>query len=154
MTAGVESVQVRREANGESETKRRRAAANVAKSEVADAADLTASAPRSTRDGLSVGRPDGQNHLIQSKHLAGHSSVVRAAEFSDDGSMLVSGGDGGRILIWNMNQVLNRSQTPTPTILKLAQSNFSTFSLAISADNNRIFVSGRSKDILIYDTHT
>lgn len=70
MTAGVESVQVRKEANGESETKRRRAAANVAKSEVADAADLTASAPRSTRDGLSVCKPDGQNQLIQSKDLA------------------------------------------------------------------------------------
>ena len=53
------------------------------------------------RNGFSVGRLS-QNQLMKSVNLSDHTSLVYAIEFSNDGSLLVSGGEGGRILMWKM----------------------------------------------------
>ena len=112
---------------------------------------IASASVRSTRNGFSVGRLD-RNQLLHVKNLAAHSATVRAAEFSNDGSMLVSGGNGDRILIWKMNQVLDSTRTPTPTVLKASPSYFSALSLAISTDNSRIFAGGNRQGILVFDT--
>ena len=109
---------------------------------------------RFARNGFSVGRLD-RNQFIHSKDLTAHSNgAVGAAEFSDDGSLLISGGNGERVLIWNMEQVLGRScnEPPTPIELKIEQDN--ALSLAVSQDNSRIFVGGLAKDIYIFDAFT
>ena len=103
------------------------------------------------RNGFSVGRLS-QNQLMKSVNLSDHTSLVYAIEFSNDGSLLVSGGEGGRILMWKMEQVLD--WTRTASTLKVTPKNFSARSLAISADNSRIFAGGSVPGICVFDTNT
>ena len=93
----------------------------------------------------------GLKEPIYSKDLEGHFDVIQALEFSDDGSLLVTGGDDGRILIWNTEQALDSTRQSAPTQLTLLY--FSLFSLAISPDNSRIFAGGLGRDIFVFDTH-
>ena len=105
----------------------------------------------SIRNGFSVGRLS-QNQLMKSVNLSDHTSPFYAIEFSNDGSLLVSGGEGGRILMWNMEQVLD--STHTASTLRVTPKNFSARSLAISADNSRIFAGGSVPGIYVFDTNT
>lgn len=113
------------------------------------------SAGRSSPCGFSVERLSKRNQVMQCKDFRGHSSVIRGLEFSDDGSLLVSGGDR-TVLIWKMDQVLdrNRRQPVFPTVLKVAPKDFTLFSLAISPDNSRILVGGRDQAVYVYDAQT
>ena len=100
------------------------------------------------RNGFSADRLDA-NQTVHCKDLTGHSSLIRALEFSDDESLLVSGGRDDRVLIWNMNDV----NATTPTVLKVTpEEDFDLFALAISPDNSRIIVGGGYPDVLVYDT--
>ena len=100
------------------------------------------------RNGLSADRLDA-NQTVHCKDLTGHSSLIRALEFSDDESLLVSGGRDDRVLIWNMNHI----NATTPTGLKITpEEDFDLFALAISPDNSRIIVGGGYPDVLVYDT--
>ena len=93
--------------------------------------------------------PDGE--LLGS--LLGSAGAVHAIEFSNDGSLLASGGDRGQVFIWKMEQVLDSTCTASP--LKVAHKDFSACSLAISADNSRIFAGGpgRPQGIFVFDTN-
>ena len=130
------------------------------------AADSHASPPASTdgasnhavgsasliRNGFSVARL-GQNQLMKSMTLLDHTSLVYAIEFSNDGSLLVSGGDRGQVFIRKMEQVLDSTRTSS-ALLKVTSKNFSARSLAISADNSRIFAGGSDHEISVFDTNT
>jgi WD40 repeat protein len=90
------------------------------------------------------------NQTVHCKDLTGHSSLIRAIEFSDDESLLVSGGRDDHVLIWNMSKV-----NVTPTVLKVsADQDSDLFALAISPDNGRIIVGGSDPDIVVFDTKT
>ena len=52
------------------------------------------------------------SETLHCKNLTGHhSAVIRAMDFSEDGSLLVSGGGDDRVLVWRMDQVLDRSRS-------------------------------------------
>ena len=123
--------------------------------QVADGAVGTRnSSPLSSQRGFSAERLVN-DRPFHCKDLRGHSSGIKALEFSDDGSLLVSGGDGDQpVLIWRMDQVLDRSRQPVPSVLKVKPKDFKLFSVAISPDNSRIFVGGRDKEVFIHDTQT
>ena len=82
--------------------------------------------------------------------------MIRAVEFSDDGSLLVSSGGGDIVLIWNVEQIINAAKTTPRSVLKVTSDFIGDppFSLAISPDNNRIFVGGDYPHIYIYDSQT
>ena len=107
------------------------------------------------RSHLPSGFSDSQK-LVHSKDLISHGSVIRAVEFSDDGSLLVSSGFGDLVLIWNLDLGIEAAITNPTSVLRITSDTISDppFSLAISPDNNRIFVGGDYPHIYIYDSHT
>jgi len=107
------------------------------------------SAVRSSQRGFSA-ELLGQSQPVHCKDLLGHSEVIRAIEFSNDGSLLVSGGDGGRpVLIWRMDQVLSdRTHQPVPSELKVTRNDFKLYSLAVSPDKSRTFLEAETKQFM------
>lgn len=144
-----------RESNGESKQK----LVKIAQENDAGSSSIGSSSFRSVlRNRFSFDGIVDPTRAVHCKDLTGHSSVIRAIEFSDDGSLFASGGDGDRpVLVWRMDQVLNGTRSAVPFVLKI-QNNFQVFCLAISPDNSRIFVSGRpenmGEDILVFDAQT
>jgi len=114
----------------------------------------------STRSEFSIGRlQSSQLQSIHCRDLINHGSIIRALEFSDDGSLLVSGGAGDLVHLWNVDQVLNnRSGAKSiPTAVLKVTSEFigvPPFSMAISPDNSRIVIAGSYPYIFSYDAHT
>ena len=106
----------------------------------------------SSRRQWSVQRPEA----IHCKDLKGHSGVIRAIEFSNDGSLLVSGGNRDRpVLIWRMDQIFDKTNPQlVPSVKKVIPKDFKVFSFAISPDNSRIFVGGRNQAVYVHDTQT
>lgn len=100
----------------------------------------------------------GRLESIPCRDLINHGSIIRALEFSDDGSLLVSGGAGDLVHLWNVDQILNnRSGKSIPSAVLKVTSEFigsPPFSMAISPDNNRIVVAGSYPYIFSYDAHT
>lgn len=86
---------------------------------------------------------------LRFKDLLAHTDAVTAAEFSDDGSILVSCGADKRILLWRVNDCLKDGQ-PKPTELEKKLVNC----LTINPDSSRIFLCASNGEIVIRDIET
>ena len=93
--------------------------------------------------------------LLKCRDLIGQHSRrgVNAVEFSDDGSLLVSGGDDGRVLLWPTNQAIDEEWTLSPTAMETKHNHF-IWCLAVSPDNKRFFSGGWDNQVLIHDVDT
>ena len=111
--------------------------ARIAQENAAGSSSIGSFTVRSVRQNrFSFDGIDDSARAVHCKDLTGHSSVIRAIEFSDDGSLLVSGGDCDRpTLDWRMDQVLNGSRRSIPVVLDDPPKSLKGFSLAISPDN-------------------
>ena len=102
----------------------------------------------SSRCGFSVERLN-QTQAVHCKDLQGHLDVIRAIEFSNDGSLLVSGGDQP-VLIWRMDQIVcETQQQPIPSVLKVQPRDFKLY-----FDNSRIFAGGQDQSVYVLDAQT
>ena len=88
------------------------------------------------------------SQLFRYQELTGHTDDIRAIEFSDDGTHLVSGGGDSTVRLWSHDE--GRDGWNSIGMEKKHQA----ISLAISPDNRRIFSGGYDKKVLIHDTTT
>ena len=107
--------------------------------------------------GLSVERMSSSQPLIcrnifQSHH--GNDRVI-VVEFSDDGSLLVSGDEDGRVLLWPTSKAIDEEWTPNPTAMETMDNRyFAIWCLAMSPDNERVFSGNEDTQVLIYNINT
>lgn len=88
--------------------------------------------------------------------LISHSKVVYVVEFSEDGSLLLSGGQDKRLLLWRTTDILNhgkKKQKPIE-IDKRSLYQHTILCSAINPDNTRIFSGGLSGKVVICDVQT
>ena len=71
-------------------------------------------------------------------------------EFSDDGTLLVSGGQDETVRLWSLNQSCDGWKS---TEMKTKHEDVVSCS-AFSPDNQRIVSGGLDKKVLIHDTNT
>ena len=90
------------------------------------------------------------SQLFRYQELTGHTEYIRAIEFSDDGTHLVSGGRDNTVRLWSHDE--GRDEWNSIEMETKHEDNVTC--LAISPDNRRIFSGGLDKKVLIHDTTT
>lgn len=88
---------------------------------------------------------------LYSKDLYAHYGCVNAIEFSNEGDLLVSGGDDRRVLLWNVDGALSGSHSPR--IMK-GEHNSNIFCLSFDSSNTRIFSAGNDEQVIVHDLKT
>ena len=83
----------------------------------------------------------------------GDEEPINVVEFSDNGSLFVSGGADGRILLWPTSKAVDENWNPEPTEMKTKHKEY-ICCLAISPDNRRIFSGSGDNKLLIHDVQT
>ncbi|KAK7079703.1 DDB1- and CUL4-associated factor 5 [Halocaridina rubra] len=85
------------------------------------------------------------------KDLYAHYGCVNAIEFSNEGNLLVSGGDDRRVLLWNIDCVL--SENRRPHAMK-GEHNSNIFCLSFDSCNSKIFSAGNDEQVIVHDLNT
>lgn len=93
----------------------------------------------------------GQSHTLYRKDLYMHYGCVNAVEFSNDGTLFISGGDDRRVLLWRVSEVLNDELRNSPTVMD-AEHSSNVFCLSFNHDNSKIFSGGNDEQVIIHDT--
>ncbi|XP_062534582.1 DDB1- and CUL4-associated factor 5-like isoform X1 [Armigeres subalbatus] len=88
---------------------------------------------------------------LYKKDLVSHYGCVNAIEFSQEGELLVSGGDDRRVLLWHVDKAILEKEFPT-SMNKQHLSNI--FCLGLDSRNNRIFSGGNDDVVIVHDTQT
>ena len=90
------------------------------------------------------------SQLFRCRELTGHTGDIFSMKFSDDGSLLVSGGLDKTVRLWSLNQSQNEWNL---TVMETKhETNVSC--LSFSPDNRCIFSGSADKKVLIHDTNT
>ena len=85
---------------------------------------------------------------FQCRDLTGHSGSVHAIDFSDDGTLLASGGVDKIVRLWPISKAVeNVIETKT-------KHKSSIYCLAISSDNRRIISGETDGKVIIHDVTT
>ena len=90
------------------------------------------------------------SQLFRCRELTGHTGDIFSMKFSDDGSLLVSGGLDKTVRLWSLNQ--GRDQWNS--MVMEAKHSHQVTCLAFSPDNCRIFSGGHDNKVFIHDTNT
>ena len=83
----------------------------------------------------------------------GDEEPIYAVEFFNDGSLFVSGGRDGRVLLWPTSEAVDEKCKPKPTEMETEHED-AIWCLAISPDNPRIFSGGFDNNLLLHDAET
>lgn len=88
---------------------------------------------------------------LYKKDLVGHYGCVNAIEFSQEGELLVSGGDDRRVLLWHVDKAILEKESPV-SMQKQHLSNI--FCLGLDSKNTRIFSGGNDDVVIVHDIQT
>ncbi|XP_072762510.1 uncharacterized protein [Anoplolepis gracilipes] len=85
------------------------------------------------------------------KDLLSHYGCVNAIEFSNQGDLLVSGGDDRRVLLWKVEQAIQGMGKP---IVMKAQHASNIFCLGYDSSKTKIFSAGNDDQVIVHDLRT
>ncbi|XP_012286907.1 DDB1- and CUL4-associated factor 5 isoform X2 [Orussus abietinus] len=85
------------------------------------------------------------------KDLLSHYGCVNAIEFSNQGDLLVSGGDDRRVLLWKVESAIQG--TGKPAVMK-AQHVSNIFCLGYDSSKTKIFSAGNDDQVIVHDLRT
>ncbi|CAK9814260.1 DDB1- and CUL4-associated factor 5 [Anthophora quadrimaculata] len=85
------------------------------------------------------------------KDLLSHYGCVNAIEFSNQGDLLVSGGDDRRVLLWKVEQAIQN--VGKPAVMK-AQHISNIFCLGYDSSKTKIFSAGNDDQVIVHDLRT
>ncbi|KAG8237894.1 hypothetical protein J437_LFUL017042 [Ladona fulva] len=85
------------------------------------------------------------------KDLLAHYGCVNAIEFSNEGELLVSGGDDRRVLLWKVEEAIHGVGKP---VAMRAQHISNIFCLGYDSTNSKIFSAGNDDQVIVHDTRT
>ncbi|XP_031833772.1 DDB1- and CUL4-associated factor 5 isoform X2 [Nomia melanderi] len=85
------------------------------------------------------------------KDLLSHYGCVNAIEFSNQGDLLVSGGDDRRVLLWKVEQAIHG--VGKPAVMK-AQHVSNIFCLGYDSSKTKIFSAGNDDQVIVHDLRT
>ncbi|KAF4528141.1 hypothetical protein B566_EDAN011157 [Ephemera danica] len=85
------------------------------------------------------------------KDLYAHFGCVNAIEFSNEGQLLVSGGDDRRVLVWRVEDAIHGHYKPTAM---RAQHISNIFCLGYNSTNTKIFSAGNDDQVIVHDAIT
>lgn len=108
---------------------------------------------RQYRDGLVIKNRIFKERLAQArnfyrKDLFSHYGCVNAIEFSEEGELLVSGGDDRRVLLWSLSEAIYDRGAPI-SMKKTHNSNI--FCVAFDSKNKKIFSGGNDDQVIIHE---
>ena len=89
---------------------------------------------------------------VHCKDLQANKKVSYAVTFSDDGSLLVSGGVEKHLILWRTGDIIHDRDVRNP--MSCIRTENCIISLAITPDNSRIFSGGFGGTFQIHDTQT
>ena len=102
-------------------------------------------------DRLSSSRPLHCRSLNHDSSTGEPATAINSVEFSNDGSLFVSGGDDGSVVLWPINRDVQGKWKPTSTtIMKPKEHNY-IVALAVSPDNQRVFSGGYGRKVFVHD---
>ncbi|XP_057316047.1 DDB1- and CUL4-associated factor 5-like isoform X1 [Hydractinia symbiolongicarpus] len=86
---------------------------------------------------------------LYKRDLVGHYGCVNAVNFSNDGDLLVSGGDDQRVLLWNCNEITYMGE-PKPIIMKERHMS-NIYCTAFDCNKLNILSAGNDEKVLRHD---
>ncbi|XP_046402157.1 DDB1- and CUL4-associated factor 5 isoform X2 [Ischnura elegans] len=93
----------------------------------------------------------GHARNLYRKDLLAHYGCVNAIEFSNEGELLVSGGDDRRVLLWKVEEAIHGVGKP---VAMRAQHISNIFCLGYDSTNSKIFSAGNDDQVIVHDTRT
>jgi len=90
---------------------------------------------------------------LHKKDLLAHFGCVNAVEFSGEGSLLVSGGDDRRVLLWQVDKAITDNGKYTPLAME-AEHRSNIFCLGFDSGNTRLYSGGNDEQVIVHDMST
>ena len=85
--------------------------------------------------------------------LLAHYGCVNAVEFSDDGDLMVTGGDDRRVLLWNVDRATMSDGRYQPTRMT-GEHESNIFCLHMDREKTKVFSGGNDASVIVHDLVT